>query len=1429
MITTDPARRAELLGLAQRLALAGASEEDRPLMQALVPAVMDQVPDSLAFRLSAETLAARMAEYLRFVAHTMPPEVQLYKGLPGLHVSVRNPDPAVDAAVHADDGRAHEVTIVETHTPDAPFIFESLKNFFQNEGLRVFSAIHPRLTVRRQWERVVYVGPHGEDGSQELFCQFRIERIDRPDRMRRLEHQMFSLLKSVFLAVDDFKPMAAAVRQAGTRLRARGGDAPAEVESAQRFLDWLLDDNFVMLGVMRYAMAADGVLRPQQESALGAFEDPSLLPTVFPGLPDDIERNLAPSEADTRIIDIDYCVRGRAIHHLEPLEDLFIREWNADGSLAAMTLVIGRFAKSAFASKAQEVPLLQEKLAFILETSGLSKNSHAYREARAIFNHFPKRELFYATAADLKAIIEQMVHMVGDDEIAATVREGSGYAAASVAFSDIRYSFKAGDDLRRLLGEAFGTILFSEWADCGTKAAIIYYLDASQLEAPLDVDTVRALTSQAIATWEDLVAEQLDDAFGTIEGRRLFNKYVRHESRSGLYRESTAPAEVPEDLRHLERLEGRLEMSVLPESGDAVTIKLYAPKPLGLTQTLRTLQNLSLPVVEELSLPLILPEGRTGFMERLRINAPKRVVSAVVDAPDRLLDALRALHEGRATDDALNGLVTLEGLTWRQVEVLRTLRNHLLQLRTNYNAETMTAVMLRNSAASAALFRLFAARFDPAQQDERDAAVDRADADLRRALQQVESLLDDEVLRGIENLIEAIVRTNVYQKPERPVISIKVECAKVAGMVSPRPLYEIYVHSPYLEGIHLRGGKVARGGIRWSDRYDDFRTEVLGLMKTQMAKNAIIVPVGSKGGFVLKGNLPARPALDQYLIDRYRQFVAGLLDITDNIVDGTVVHPPDVVRFDEDDPYLVVAADKGTAHLSDTANAVSAQYGFWLGDAFASGGSQGYDHKKEGITARGAWECVKHHFQNLGHDVQTQPFTMVGIGDMSGDVFGNGLLQSRVTKLVGAFNHQHIFVDPNPDTERSYEERQRLFVLPRSSWRDYDASCISQGGGVFDRSAKSIPVSPEMQALFGIDTAEVTGEEMIRRMLTSAVDLLYNGGIGTYIKASTEDDAEVGDRANDRVRVDASDVQARVIGEGGNLGMTQRGRLEYWGRGGLCNTDAIDNSGGVDMSDHEVNIKILMDLLVAQKVIESREARNVILEEMTDNVSELVLEDNRQQARCLTLDGLRSRDRYDEFVDLIDHLVAARAFNREDEDAPTRDALLTSPTRERGLPRPLLAVLLAHSKLLAYDETLASSFPDSPDAERFLHAYFPRLLQERFGAHLSMHPLRREIVATGAVNQVINQAGITFIPRMATATGAGTGEIVAAYVAADHARGGAAERTALLSSGRPVTEVHAALLALEDGVEEEVRRTLGAQGHPSGGKQGRPSTREKRP
>ncbi len=1405
MITADPARRAALLGdLQQRLAH-DAAPEDRERLLAFASVVFPEIPDTMAFRLEPAALAARLAGYFQFVAKSIPPEHQLYRGLPGLHVSVRNPDEAEGIATGTATGPYDEVTIVETHTPDAPFIFESLKNFFQNEGLRVFSAIHPIFTVRRQWERIAWIGGAAEDGPRELYCQFRVERVEAREKLRRLEHQIHSLLKSVFLAVEDHKAMMRATTALADRVRPRHA---ANAEGAQAFLRWMTDDNYVHLGVLSFRRGADGRLHPEQDNALGAFKDPSLLPTVFPGLNERIAGQLEVDAADDRVIDIDYCSNAHAIHHLEPIDDIVVREWAPDGSLAGATLVLGRLARSAFAMRAQDIPLLETKLAWLLANSGALVNSHAYREMRAIFNHFPKRELLYSDAPSLKTVIDRMAYMTGDDEVAVSTRHGRGYVALRIAFSDTRYSRKGEDELGRALSAAFGPISSHTWADCGTTGVLVFYFDAVTLERPVDEAVARDITVRTITTWEDQAAIALEQAFGPLEGRRLFRKYVRSESRSGLYRESTTPGEVPADLVRLEQLEGRLELALIPQDAESATLKLYSPTPLGLTETLRTLQNLNLGVREELSVPLVLPENRRAYLARLLVEAEPRVITAMLQGEERLLDALRALQELRATDDPLNGLVLLEGLTWRQVEVLRAVRNHLLQIRPHYNAETLNAVLLRNSPMTRALFDLFDARFDPSLPGSRDEAAARADDALRAASRRVASLLDEEILRAMENLIRATVRTNAYQHPERPVISLKVESGKVEGMPSPRPLFEIFVHSRHVQGIHLRQGKVARGGIRWSDRHDDFRTEVLGLVKAQQVKNAVIVPVGSKGGFVLKGQLPPRPALDALLIDRYRQYVSGLLDVTDNLVNGQVVHPPEVVRHDADDAYLVLAADKGTAHLSDTANSVSSQYGFWLGDAFASGGSVGYDHKKEGITARGAWECIKHNFRLLGHDIQTQPFTMAGIGDMSGDVFGNGALLSKATKLVAAFDHRHVFLDPDPDPAVSWQERKRLFTLPRSSWMDYDKSLISPGGGVWDRSAKAIPLSPQVRQLLDLDKDEASGEEVIRAVLAARVDLLYNGGIGTYVKGSSEEHSDVGDRANDRVRVNGGQLRCRVFGEGGNLGATQRGRIEYWHTGGLVDTDAIDNSGGVDMSDHEVNIKILLDVLLRGGVVKDRAARNAIIAEMTGEVTELVLADNIGQSMALTLDGLRSAAGYEAWVNLVESFVADGIVNRRDAALPSKETLLESASRERGLPRPVLCVLMGHVKNWVFAQALQTQMPDSEAARPLLDAYFPRRLREEFAAHLPSHPLKREIIATVAVNSMINHAGISFVSRLVRDTKADAGRIVTTYLEVEQACDAPGARAALAAQRRPAFDECQVRLAIEDAIEGTVRALL---------------------
>ena len=1416
MVPGDPQQRAARLAEVIEILRREAAPEDRELVLSFAPLVLEDMPPRIALELPAPVVAARLLSHFRFVVREMPPSHQLFRGLPGIHVAVWNPEDERARSIGGGAGLPLDTTIVQTHTPDRPFIFDSLKNYFQRSGVRVYSAIHPMFTVRRQWERIVSVGGVQEEGSRESYTFFQLEPLESRDLRRRMEHEIFSLLKAVFLAVDDFADMQRSCRDLLARLRSPSRDE-RQLKSAREFVEWLLDDNYIFMGTVSYRVEPDGRFRRADETAKGAFADPTLLPIVFPGVAEHIDTHLRPSPDDSRIIDLDFCTGATAIYHLDPIEDLTLREWDEEGRLTSLTFLLGRFSGSAFTQRADRIPILREKQQWLLDRSGAAPHSYVWRRTRATFNQLPKADLLYADVADLKRVIDRIVHVASDDEVIVELRHGPGYETLYVAFSRLRYSYRTERDLGRALGEAFGPVAFTTSVSAGAVSVLIFYFDSSQLDRPLSVGAAERLAVSLVTTWEDRTEAALEEAFGEREGRRLFRRYVTPETRSGLYREVTPPEEVAADLTRIEELESRLDLRVVPRAADQVTVILYSVRGLDLTDILKTMQNLGLTVVEEMCIPLSLPHGRRCLLYRFHVEAPDDRIAALTGSEERVAEALRALDEERAADDPLNGLILSAGLGWRDVEVLRTLRNYLLQVRRQWNRETVSGVLVRNPEAAGALFRSFAARFDPSLDGEREPAIEEADAGVEEALESVRSLAEDEVLRALGNLIGASVRTNVYQRPERPVFSIKIDSSRVEGLPSPRPMYEIFLHSRRLEGIHLRGGRVARGGIRWSDRHDDYRTEVLGLMKTQMVKNSVIVPVGSKGGFVLKGEVPARPALDEYLVDRYREYVSGLLDVTDNREDGRILHPPEVVRHDDDDPYLVVAADKGTAHLSDTANRVSSQYGFWLGDAFASGGSVGYDHKKMGITARGAWECVHHHFRNLDLDIQEDAFTVAAIGDMGGDVFGNGMLLSRAIRLVAAFNHLHVFLDPDPDPETSFAERERLFRLPRSSWRDYDTDLISQGGGVFDRSAKAIPLSPQIRALLEIDAESASGEEVIRRILAAKVDLLYNGGIGTYVKASGEEHVEVGDRSNDRVRVDAGDVRARVVGEGGNLGFTQRARLEYWAAGGRINTDAIDNSGGVDASDHEVNIKILLDMLCKKGLIAGREERNRIFLEMTDDVADLVLADNAGQALALSLDSRRSVRDYEAFIDLIDDMAGAGLLNRADEFVPRRRELLDCPTRERGIARPLLGVLLGYAKMSVYQLLLETAFPDTPAARPFLDGYFPALLRERFAEHFEEHVLRREIVATAAVNYLVNRAGITLLPRLMGGATVKIGDAVAAWVAVDREAEAPALRQALLAARRPAAEEQEALLEIEDALEAAVRERLaGGEGAGAG-------------
>lgn len=868
----------------------------------------------------------------------------------------------------------------------------------------------------------------------------------------------------------------------------------------------------------------------------------------------------------------------------------------------------------------------------------------------------------------------------------------------------------------------------------------------------------------ALRHWDEQFLAQLNTTYTPAEAGRLVERYT--VALPPAYKAATTVAGALGDIRALETLlaTGEAQIEIVADAAQAnrhvTALKLYLPKQrVSLSDFVPVLENLGLRVISEDWYALSLANNDTGYLQTFLVQDALGQVE-VPRVAHLLIPALHALRAGQCDNDRLNRLILHAGLDWRAVMLLRTYVEHARQTGVTASRTALLEALTTHPNSARRLFRCFAAKFDPTAgpgnpAERLHAGVVEAETAFNESLNQVESLLHDRILRALGVAVHATVRTNFYvaagNGAEARPIAIKLDCRHMPHLPLPRPLFEVYVHAPTVEGIHLRAGRVARGGIRLSDRPDDFRREVLGLMKTQVVKNAVIVPTGAKGGFVVKGN-EAGPVGPARIEQAYRTFIGAVLSLVDNIEHGLIVPPPGQLCYDESDPYFVVAADKGTAVLSDVANSIAARNRYWLGDAFASGGTHGYDHKRVAITSRGAWECVRHHFREMGRNADTDPLTVVGIGDMSGDVFGNGLLRSRHLRLRAAFNHSHVFLDPAPDAERAFAERERLFHLPGSNWDRYDTTLISPGGGVYERRAKTINLSRTAQTMLGLDRAVVSGEELVRAVLCMDTDLLWNGGVGTYVKASGESHTDVGDQANDAVRVNANDLRVRVVAEGGNLGFTQAARIEFAERGGRINTDALDNSGGVDLSDHEINLKIALQPLVARHVLSAAE-RNTLLERLTDDVCERVLSHNRRQALAVSLDQGRSQTNLAAFRELISVLETSVGLDRQLERLPTREALRARRGTFLGLARPELAVLLSYTKIDLQHRILASTLPDDPVASRFLEHYFPAAIAERFGDGVRHHPLRREIVAVELANRLIDTMGMTFLTATAASTG----------------------------------------------------------------------------
>ncbi len=1282
---------------------------------------------------------------------------------------VFNPQPS-------EQGESTHRTLVEIINDDMPFLVDSVSMALNAEGGTIGLIIHPILRVDRDGSgRLTRLyGADEPGGRAESVIHVEIGLLREPAKLAAIAARLEAALAETRAAVEDWRKMRDVLAISRRELeRSKPPVSEAELAEALDFLAWLDEDNFTYLGCReyRFAPAAEVGIKP----GLGILRDPAY--RVFDGLrdftslPPDVQAFLRTAQ----LLLVSKSSRRARIHRPAYMDAIGVKLFGARGEVVGMRLYLGLFTSQAYRRSALAIPLLRRKVANVLDRSGLNPASHNGKALAHIVDTLPRDELFQASDDDLCEIAMGILGLQERQRVALFARRDpfGRFVSCFIYVPRERYDTALRQSFAAILENAFAAKAdsFDTLLDDAALARVHFILRAQGPLPDVALDALEYRLAEAARSWADHLAEALVDTYGEEKGLALAARYGTAFPSN--YRERRAAVAAIADIVRIEEVRqgAPLALSLYrPPQAEAGTLRFKvcrASAPCSLADVLPVLENMGVRAITEVPFEVAV----AGDMRSVWIQDFGLVSSLgdfdLTNEHKRFEEAFAQVWAGAMESDGLNRLVLAAGLDWRQVTVLRLYAKALRQAGTAYSQGYMEDALANHPAIAARLVALFEARFDPRTAPRAGTETARRVAEIAQELDQVESLDEDRILRSFLRLIEQTLRTNYFQRgPDgapKPYLSVKLASHEIEFLPRPRPLCEIFVYSPRMEGVHLRGGKIARGGIRWSDRKEDFRTEILGLMKAQIVKNAVIVPTGSKGGFVVK-HMPAQRDQQQAEgVECYKTLMRGMLDLTDNIVAGKLVPPPDVVRHDGDDPYLVVAADKGTASFSDIANGIAEEYGFWLGDAYASGGSAGYDHKAIGITARGAWELVKRHFRELGRDIQAADFTCVGIGDMSGDVFGNGMLRSTHTKLIAAFNHVHIFIDPDPDPEKSFAERQRLFALPRSSWLDYDKSLLSAGGSVFERNAKSIALSPEARRALGIAAEHLTPAELIRSILKAPVDLLFFGGIGTFIKASSENHADAGDKANDALRIDAGDLRAKVVGEGANLGVTQLARIEYALKGGRIDTDAIDNSAGVDTSDHEVNLKILLNAVVTAGKLSLSE-RNALLQELTDEIAELVLRDNYLQGLALSIAEAQGHERLDAETRLIRDLEQAGKLDRAIEFLPSDDALAARAQARQPLTRPELSVLLAYVKNSLTDDLIDSDFPDDKQLEEDLFAYFPKILVERFRPAIESHRLRRELIATVAANDLVNRTGITFVREVGARAGRGPGDVARAYM-----------------------------------------------------------------
>ena len=1280
------------------------------------------------------------------------------------------------------DGYDSRFTIIEMVNDNMPFLVDSVSAAIAHQELAVHMTIHPVLRVRRddKGKLLDVIDRNASGGIIESYVRFAIDREPDEHRLRILEQEILKVLSDVRAAVRDWRAMRDKMLEAAADLKIGPSGADPELrDESEALLRWMADDRFTYLGYREYRLSTRGkkqFLRPVTGSGLGV-----LTKDERGGKATELSKEMRKLTRSKDWLIITKANSRSTVHRPSYLDYVGVKVFNNKGDVVGERRFLGLFTSVTYSESPRNIPFIRLKVRRVLDRLQLDPSGHRGKALMHILESFPRDELYQSSVRDLVRTTNGILNLQDRRRVKFFLRRDAfrRFFSCIVYVPREKYTTAVRRRIEDILHRSFvGISVDSSVQITDAPLARLHTIVRTGAgDRPrISIKEIESKIADAVVTWRDKLRGELSDRYGEAEGHSLYREYG--QSFTLAYEGDTPPVVACLDIKRVDGLvKGEHGNSLLLHKApgatpDQLNFRAFSPdEPLLLSRVLPILEDMGTFVHSERPYKLTLHGGQRFWIQDFEIHFPGADELELDSAAVRFQDGFKRALSGDAENDGFDRLILAAGLDWRQTSLVRCYAKYLLQLGIPFSQQYMEDVLVAHAGLATSLVRQFELQFDPSiSKAARDEELETCLASISRKVARASSIDEDRILSAFAGAISATLRSNYYQRDEngdlKPCICIKLNPSKIPESPKPRPKFEIFVYSPRVEGVHLRGGDIARGGIRWSDRREDFRTEVLGLMKAQVVKNTVIVPTGAKGGFVPK-RMPKgdRDTIIAEAISCYKIFICGLLDITDNVVDGKVVAPNNVVRRDGEDPYLVVAADKGTATFSDIANSLSVSYGFWLDDAFASGGSAGYDHKKMAITARGAWEAVKRHFREQGVNTQTDPFTVAGIGDMSGDVFGNGMLLSTKIKLVAAFNHEHIFLDPDPDMEASFGERKRLFVLPRSSWADYDETLISKGGGIFSRQAKQVKLSREVKEMLGTDESAMQPNELIRTILKMPVDLLWNGGIGTYVKASPESHIDVGDRNNDSVRVNANQLRCKVIGEGGNLGLTQRGRIEYSLNGGRVNTDFIDNSAGVDSSDREVNIKILLSAAAKEKGL-TRAQRNKLLVAMTDDVAAFVLRSNYLQTQAISMMEARARERLDESARLIQNLEKSGLLDRALEFLPDEVEIDERRERKQGLTRPEIAVILSYAKIDLYNGLTESpqSLDDflTTDPQR----YFPAVLRRRYGDLIPKHRLSREILATLIANNIVNRMGPAFVKRVQLDTGADVVAIARAYVVA---------------------------------------------------------------